>query len=141
PVVVYNLLALAAPALAAFTAFLLCRELTRNWYASVAGGYLFGFSSYMLGQTLNHVNLALVFLLPLAALLAVRHARGEISDRRYVVSLTAVAVAKFLIFLEVLMTALLAGTLALGVAVVVADERLRHQLVRTAPGAAVAVAA
>jgi hypothetical protein len=141
PVVVYNLLALAAPALAAFTAFLLCRELTRNWYASVAGGYLFGFSSYMLGQTLNHVNLALVFLLPLAALLAVRHARGEISDRRYVVSLTAVLVGQFLIFLEVLMSALLAGTLALGVAIVVADERLRRQLVRTAAGAGVAVAA
>ena len=85
PVVAYNLLALAAPALAALTAFLLCRELTRNGYAAVAGGYLFGFSSYVLGQTLNHVNLALVFLLPLAALLAVRHARGEISDRRYVV--------------------------------------------------------
>ena len=69
------------------TAFLLCRELTRNGTRPLAGGYLFGFSSYMLGQTLNHVNLALVFLLPLAVLLAVRHARGEISDRRYVVAL------------------------------------------------------
>ena len=78
PVVAYNVLALAAPALAAFTAFLLCREVTRNGLAALAGGYLFGFSSYMLGQTLNHVNLALVFLLPLGALVAVRHARGDL---------------------------------------------------------------
>ena len=37
------------PALAAWTAFLLCRYLTRPLWPSLVGGYLFGFSSYVLG--------------------------------------------------------------------------------------------
>ncbi|HET7217874.1 MAG TPA: hypothetical protein VFJ02_07490, partial [Vicinamibacterales bacterium] len=78
---------------------------------------------------------------PLGALLAVRHARGELTDRRYVVGLTAVLVGQFLIFMEVLMSALLCGALALGVAIAVADPRLRGQLYRTAAGAGVALAA
>jgi hypothetical protein len=140
PVVAYNLLALLAPALAAWTAFLLCREVTRHGVAALAGGYLFGFSSYTLGQTLNHVNLALSFLLPLGALLVVRHARGAMSDRRFALGLAAVLVGQFLIFLEVLMTAVLAGGLALGAAILLADPRARPALLHTAKLCAAAAA-
>jgi hypothetical protein len=140
PEVSYNLLALLAPALAAWTAFLLCREVTRHGAASLVGGFLFGFSSYTVGQTLNHVNLALAFLLPLGALLAVRHGRGALGDRRYVLLLAAVLVGQFLIFMEVLMTAVLAGGLALGAAIAFADRARRPALVRTAVASGVAAA-
>ena len=49
PLVAYNVLALLAPALSAFTAFLLCRHVTGRTWPSLVGGYIFGFSDYMLG--------------------------------------------------------------------------------------------
>jgi hypothetical protein len=81
PVVGYNVCALAMPALAAWTAFLLCRALTRSFWPSVVGGYLFGFSSYMLGQLLGHLHMSSVFLVPLVALVLVRFVRGELGPR------------------------------------------------------------
>ena len=65
------------PALAAFTAYLLCRHLTRSLWASLVGGYLFGFSSYMLGQEQGHLHMTAVFLLPLIALAVVRYVAGR----------------------------------------------------------------
>ena len=64
PIVSYNLLMLASPVLAAFFAFLLCRYITRSFAASLVGGYLFGFSAYMLGQLLGHLHLVLIFPIP-----------------------------------------------------------------------------
>jgi hypothetical protein len=81
PAVAYNLAAMLMPALAAFTAFLLCRHLTRAFWPSVAGGYLFGFSSYMLGQLLGHMHMTAVFLVPLVALAVVRFVQGELGPR------------------------------------------------------------
>jgi hypothetical protein len=39
-----------APPSPLWTAYLLCRHVTRSSWASLAGGYLFGFSSYELGH-------------------------------------------------------------------------------------------
>src|SRR5215208_1504020 len=68
PVAAYTAAALLLPALAAWTAFLLCRHVTRALWPSVLGGYLFGFSSYMLAEELGHLHMTSVFLLPLVAL-------------------------------------------------------------------------
>ena len=81
PVVAYNARCDAVPALAALTAYLLCRHLTGSLWASLVGGYLFGFSSYMLGQELGHLHMTAVFLLPLVALAVVRFVREEIDGR------------------------------------------------------------
>ena len=50
PIVAYNLAAVLMPALAAWTAYLLCRHVSGALWPSVVGGYVFGFSGYMLGQ-------------------------------------------------------------------------------------------
>ena len=69
PVAAFNVAAVAMPALAAWTAFLLCRRLTAQIWPSLAGGYLFGFSTYLLGQQVGgHVHMTAVFLVPLVAL-------------------------------------------------------------------------
>jgi len=81
PVVTYNVVAILLPALAAWAVFLLCRYLTKAFWPSLFGGYLFGFSSYMLGHEEGHVNLTAVFLLPLMALVIVRALRGELDYR------------------------------------------------------------
>ena len=69
---------MAGPALSAWTCYLLCKYLSRSFYAALAGGFLYGFSVYELNQNLGHTHITLVMLPPLAALLTTRHIRGEI---------------------------------------------------------------
>ena len=42
----FNVITLLAPALGAWAAFLLARHITRDFGASLVGGYIFGFSTY-----------------------------------------------------------------------------------------------
>src|SRR5205085_5701725 len=59
--------------------------LTANAWASAFGALVFGLSPYMLGHSLSqHLNLLLVFPLPLLALLGVRHHRRTIRRTRFV---------------------------------------------------------
>jgi len=60
PVVAYNLWCLLAPATAAWSAFILCRYIARSFWSALLGGYLFGFSSYMVGQMFGHLDLSLI---------------------------------------------------------------------------------
>ena len=63
--------------MAAWTAFLLCRQLSRRVAPALAGGLLFGFGTYESVETVNHLNLALVALVPLAVLLVLRRYAGR----------------------------------------------------------------
>jgi hypothetical protein len=117
PMVSYNVAAILAPALAAFTAFLLCRELTRSPWASLVGGYLFGFSSYVLAGELSHVNTAFVFLVPLIALVVLLFARGRIRVRSFVVLLGGMFALQLYLWTELMFTVTLALACALALAV------------------------
>jgi len=78
----FNVAELAAPALAAWTAYLLCRHLVGSFLPALSGGFFFGFSPYLIdefGQ--GHPNLSLVFLVPLAAYLVVRLLDGSLPAR------------------------------------------------------------
>jgi hypothetical protein len=86
-VVSYNVATLLMPGLAAWTAFLLCRHITRSLWPSLVGGYLFGFSAYMAGQIGAHMHMDSVFLLPLVALVVLRFVEGELGGRALVVRL------------------------------------------------------
>lgn len=112
----YNIAAVALPALAAWTAYLLCRYLTGKVWPSLVGGYLFGFSSYMLGQEEGHLHMTSVFLLPLIALLVVRYVDGNLLERDIVVRLGLLLGLQCWFSLEVFATA----SVALATAVVVA---------------------
>jgi hypothetical protein len=132
PVVAFNLLTLLAPALSAWTGYLLCRHVTDRFWASVFGGWLFGFSAYELGQLMGHLNLAMVFMVPVCVLLAVRRIEGEIGPRRFVVLLAASLVAQLLISPEVALTMTVFGGLALLLAVVLAPGELRQAVLSAA---------
>jgi hypothetical protein len=112
PVVAYNLCSLLMPALAAWTAFLLCREATRSFWPAVVGGYLFGFSSYMLGQLLGHLHMSSVFLLPLVALFALRFVRGELETRGLAWRLGVLLAFQLLLSTELALTLTLALVVA-----------------------------
>jgi hypothetical protein len=116
PVAAYNVAATLMPALAAWTCFLLCRRLTRSFWASLLGGYLFGFSSYMLGQQEGHMHMTSVFLIPLVALAFVRRLQGEIGSRKLALQLAALFLLQLLFSTELLLTVSVAIVVALLVA-------------------------
>jgi hypothetical protein len=116
PVVSYNVVMLVSPVLAAFFAFLLCRYVSRSFAASLVGGYLFGFSTYMLGHLLGHMHLVLIFPIPAAVHLTLRLIDGRISERRFV-ALMALTLAALVSFsTEVAFIFVLLGLVTLAVA-------------------------
>jgi len=127
PAVAYNVLAIVLPALAAWTAYLLCRYLTHSFWPSLAGGYLFGFSAYVLGQTEGHMQVTAVFLVPLVALVVLRFLDGSYSVRRTVVALGVLLALQLTFAEEVELTLTLTLAVALAVAFVVAPT-LRPRL-------------
>jgi hypothetical protein len=128
PTASYNVLAVLLPALAAWTAFVLCRHLTGSFWASLTGGYLFGFSSYMLGQTEGHMHMTSVCLVPLVALVLLRYVEESLSGRRLVLSLGVLLALQISFSTEVFFTLTLATVAALAVAFAIvpaARPRLR----------------
>jgi len=135
----YNVAAVLLPAVSSWTAFLLCRHVTRRLWPSLFGGYVFGFSSYMLGHLSGQPQLTGVFLLPLVALLVLRRVEGTLSPRAFVLWLGLVLGVQLYLALEVGFTLTVALACALVLAYLfVPDERRR--LARSVPAIAAAYA-
>jgi hypothetical protein len=130
PIVSYNLLMLASPVLAAFFAFLLCRYITRNFAASLFGGYLFGFSTYILGHMEGHLQLVLIFPIPAAVHLTLRLIDERISERRFIALMALALAALFLTASELALTFVALGSMALALAFVLAPTE-RQRITRT----------
>lgn len=140
PAVSWNLIELAAPALSAWTAFLLCRNVVGRTLPSLVGGYVFGFSPYILVHLTGSPMLALVPLLPVFVLLVLRRLQDSIGARRFVVEMALSLAAQYLIYAEVLVTSTLFGAVALLLAFVLYTER-RRALLQTVKLLAIAYAA
>jgi hypothetical protein len=127
PVIAYNVVAVVLPALTAWTAFLLCRYLTRAWWPSLGGGFLFGFSSYVVGHTTaGHSNLTSVFLVPLVALTMLKYAHGRIGRRAVALRLGLLFGAQVYLSTEIFATLTVSLVTSLVVAfIVVAEARTR----------------
>ncbi|MGH7813738.1 MAG: hypothetical protein ACREQI_07005 [Candidatus Binataceae bacterium] len=115
PVAAFNVLSLLSPPLAAWAAFLLCRYISKSWWPALLGGYLFGFSSYMLNEeSSGDRHLTLVFLAPLAALAVIKAIRdGRCSGDKFISIIAAILAAQFLISTEVFATMSLFGAITL----------------------------
>ena len=110
PVVVYNLIILAAPVLSATSAYFLCLRVSRNPLAAIFGGYLFGFSSYEMAQGSATLNQSLTFLLPCLVIVALRRLSGEAGRCQTVILASVTMLAEFFISQEVFtMIAVFAG--------------------------------
>ncbi len=121
----WNLLVVLAPTAASWSAWLLCSELTGRRWPALLGGAVFGFSSFEAAEGIAHLQLSTSLLIPLAAYLLIRHARGTVSNRRLTWSLALIIVAQFLIAPELLVTMLGMGITAGIVALVVMPDRRR----------------
>ncbi len=125
----YNIVVALALPLAAFSAFLLCQRVTGTFWPSVVGGYLFGFSPYMLGQVLAHLNLVSVFPVPLIALLTLRRFDAAISARRFTILLAALLTILFLSFPELFATVTIVSGFSLLLALALFGEETRARLI------------
>jgi hypothetical protein len=119
PVVSYNVLAAIAVPTAAWAAFVLCRRLTGRFWPALAGGAVYGFSTYEMNHTAaGQLNLTFTLLLPLMAYLVLLWRDGKIGSRAFVGLLALAVVLQFYLFLETFadMTAVWAIALLLGYA-------------------------
>jgi hypothetical protein len=128
-VAAYNFLGAVALPLAALSAFLLCRRVTGAFWPSILGGFIFGFSPYMLGQLLGgHLHLVFAFPIPLAVLSALRRLEGDISARRFTLETAGLLTVQFLCGIELFATMTLFAGLALLIAFIFFDNETRARL-------------
>ena len=129
----YDVAAVVMPALAAWTAFLLCRHVTGRFWPSLAGGYLFGFSSYMLGQQLGHLHMTTVFLVPLVALVVLRYVEDDLDGRGLVLRLGPLLALQLLLSTELAFTVTLALAFSLVLGLAVAPSMRRRIVTSVGP--------
>ncbi|MGH7813739.1 MAG: hypothetical protein ACREQI_07010 [Candidatus Binataceae bacterium] len=129
----YNVLSLLSPPLAGWGAFLLCRRIAKSWWPALLGGYLFGFSPYMLSEeSSGDRHLTVIFLVPLAVLAVARTIDGEMVPRKFVAAMTAILVAEFLISIEIFATMTMFGAMALSLGWLFSGPERARRLIEAA---------
>jgi len=123
-----NLILWLAPALAAWACYLLCNELTSRPLPAFAAGAIFGFSTYVGHHMRGHVNLLLMFCVPLACYLVVRRVRGRIGQRAFVLLLAITLLGQFSISTEIFATMTVFGAIALLLGLLFGPEDVRRDL-------------
>jgi hypothetical protein len=120
PIATLNTLTAIAPPLAAWAAFVMCRRLTRQFWPSLIGGAVFGFSAYEMNHvSAGQLNLIYCLLLPVLGYLIVRWHEQSISVRAFVVLAGLTMALQFYLFVETFadLTALLAVSLVVAIAI------------------------
>src|SRR6266851_3564958 len=126
PIFAYNLLMTASMALGAWCGFLAFRRHVMRPWAAATGGLLFGFSPYVLGQSLGHPHVGVVFICPLM-LIAFEEAvvRQRRSPWRLGAMVGALAAAQLLISEEMLLTQMLLAAMALAILIRLRPDNVR----------------
>jgi hypothetical protein len=130
PLVSLNVVLAVAPALAAWAAYLVCNRLTHRFWASFAGGCLFGFSAYLSSNMNGWVNLVLVFPIPLLVYLVIRRVEGSLGPVAFVAGFAATLVGLFSISTELFGTATVFGAIAF-IGALAFGTQIRRPLLRT----------
>jgi hypothetical protein len=126
PVVAYNLLCILCPIAAALSGFVLCRYLSQCFWSALAGGYIFGFSQYVLSQVGAHLFLLFIFPVPLAIYLVLLRLDGKLRRSSFIAAFSAVMIFEFLCSTELFATSTLFGLMTLAMAIAfLAKERSR----------------
>jgi hypothetical protein len=137
PVVAYNILCLLSPALAGWASFQLCRRIAARFWPALVGGYIFGFSSFMIAEIRAHLLLILIFPVPLAVLLVLRRLDEEITAAWFVLSMALVLAAAFMLSLEMFATMTFFGAIALALAAALSTGESRRRLFSLLPQLAI----
>ena len=100
PIAAFNLTLILSFALTAWATFILCYHLTRQVWPALVGGYLFGFSGFMVAQATGHIHLIVLFPIPIALYLAVLRYEGRISRARFLLLAPLPLLFQFLVSVE-----------------------------------------
>jgi len=125
PVVAYNLVILTAPVLSAWMMYRVCVRVTNHPLAALIGGYIFGFSSYEMGQDLSAINFSFTALIPGLLLVALMRLDGEMERLRAVLVASLLLVCQFFVSAEIFATSVLFGGIAWLVALGCFHQRRR----------------
>lgn len=106
PVLSYNLLILAAPVFSAWAAYALGLYLVRAPGAAFCGGLVYGFSSYLLAESLMHLNLCFAPCVPLLLLVVLARLDDRLRRAPAAALFALLLAAQFYISQEVALTAL-----------------------------------
>ena len=104
PIVTYNVSILLALTTNAWCAYLLCHKITRSFYPSVVGGWIFAYSPYVQYDMNGKPSLITLWALPIVILLSIKYAKAEISDRRFVLSSSFILTSLFYTTDEIFVT-------------------------------------
>jgi hypothetical protein len=107
----YNVAVIAAPAVSAWAAYRLCKWLAGQEVAALIGGYLYGFSTYVLQQDTGALNLSFVPAPSLLLLVVLQRLSGG-GRRGFVLGFTLLLIVQFLICIEIAANCLLFGAIA-----------------------------
>ncbi|HUO03784.1 MAG TPA: hypothetical protein VMU16_01180 [Candidatus Binataceae bacterium] len=133
PVVAFNIMMLLAPALAGWTAFLLCRFITNSFWPALLGGYVFGFFAYMTHEMYaGEPHTTLVFWVPLAVLVVSQGIAGKLTPVRMSSALAVVLAAQFLTSLEIFATLSMFGAIAFLIGWLFTPPELTRRMRQTA---------
>ena len=131
PIATYNVLAMAAPALAAWSAFVMCRRLDGSYAPALLGGYIFGFSPYVLGQLAGgHLNLLWILPAPLMVLIVWRALEGSLGAKSFAALFALLIVIQFLCSIELAATLVMFGAVALILRWFSTDDSGRESMLR-----------
>ncbi len=99
PVFTYNVIALLSPALSAFFAYILIKYITKNTAASAISAYLYGFSSFIMGN--SDLNVFFICLIPLLVYLFLLKYDDKINAVVYVILSAVIFTLEFSISPEI----------------------------------------
>ena len=97
----------------------MCCQVVREFAPALFGGFVFGFSPYLICKLLGDIDLALVPMLPLAVYLTMRALDGTVRRRNFIVLLALVLCAQFLLFIETFATMTMSAAIAIAIALLV----------------------
>jgi hypothetical protein len=144
PVVALNLLTAIALPVSAWAAFVLCRRLTGKFWPALAAGAVFGFSAYEVNHAAaGQLNLIYTLLLPILGYLIIVWRDRAIGTRTFVILAAVTMALQFYLMMETFadLTAILAISLLVGIAVAGRDGRAAVVRLAKFLGLAYAIAA
>lgn len=127
-VTTYDVLLTLALAASALSMCLVLRRWVTSWWAAFAGGLLYGFSPFMIGEGEGHLFLTAAFIPPLVlAVLDDILVRRRLPARRAGVLLGGLVVAQYFISAEVLVMTTIAAACGIVVLAVANRREVRHR--------------
>jgi len=128
PRVAIDLAWILAPITAAWSAYWLCRYVTRAPWAALLGGLAYGFGTFEVAHLDGHLHLVMIFCPPLVALSVLQFLHARISRRRLCGQLLVLLLIQFGISVEVLFTMSVLGVVGLALGWVFAGPELRGRI-------------